>query len=264
MTSIRARATARPIAIAFAVAVLTLTSVAQERDRAKIPDKYKWDLTDIYPTEAAWRAAKSKLQAEIPQLGQFKGKLSSSAAVLADALDRANALDKELSQLRSEQASALRIQPRDEKRLVRALEVAFVSGVPLTQHFADTRSPIADYDVTTLALRLPPEALADRVARRVERQFERGVVDEVRAVLANGVPRTAHPFSGLVYRQVIEMLDGVRDEAATRALIVQENRRYARRQLIWFRKEPNLLWLDGPGESADALRAALAIVEAPR
>jgi oligoendopeptidase F len=99
MTSMRARAT-RPIAIGFAVAMLlTLTSVAQERDRAKIPDKYKWDLTEIYPTDAAWRTAKSKLQAEIPHLGQFKGKLSSSAAVLADALDTSNALDKELSRL---------------------------------------------------------------------------------------------------------------------------------------------------------------------
>jgi tRNA dimethylallyltransferase len=46
----------------------------------------------------------------------------------------------------------------------------------------------------------------------------------------------------------MEMLRGVRDEGATRALIVQENRRYARRQLIWFRKEPNLIWFDGPGE----------------
>ncbi len=99
MTSIRARAAARSISIAFAIVLLTLTTVAQERDRAKTPDKYKWDLTDIYPAEAAWRAAKSKLQAEIPQLGQFKGKLSSAAAVLADALDRLNALDKELSRL---------------------------------------------------------------------------------------------------------------------------------------------------------------------
>jgi len=59
------------------------------------------------------------------------------------------------------------------------------------------------------------------------------------------------PFGGLVYRQVMEMLDGVRGETATRALIVQENRRYARRQLIWFRKEPNLMWFDGPGERDD-------------
>jgi tRNA dimethylallyltransferase len=90
--------------------------------------------------------------------------------------------------------------------------------------------------------------VAERVARRVDRQFEAGIVDEVRGLLARGVPASARPFGGLVYRQVIEMLDGVRDEAATRALIAQENRRYARRQLIWFRKEPNLVWFDGPGE----------------
>jgi tRNA A37 N6-isopentenylltransferase MiaA len=60
----------------------------------------------------------------------------------------------------------------------------------------------------------------------------------------------------------MEMLNGVRDEAATRALIVQENRRYARRQLIWFRKEPNLIWLDGPGErpeTRDRAEGVLAV-----
>jgi tRNA dimethylallyltransferase len=165
---------------------------------------------------------------------------------------------------RLDPASATRIQPRDEKRLVRALEVALVTGVPLTRHFADTRSPIADYAVTTLALNLPAELLGERVARRVEQQFARGVVREVTDALANGVPRSAHPFTGLVYRQILEMIDGVRDEAATRALIVQENRKYARRQLIWFRKEPNLHWLDGPGESADARERALATLDAPR
>ena len=76
-------------------------------------------------------------------------------------------------------------------------------------------------------------------------------MDEIRGLLARGVPETARPFGGLVYRQAMELLHGVRDEAATRALIVQENRRYARRQLIWFRKEPNLRWFDGPGESRD-------------
>ena len=70
------------------------------------------------------------------------------------------------------------------------------------------------------------------------------------ALLARGVPEHARPFGGLVYRQALEHLHGVRDEAATRALIAQENRRYARRQLIWFRKEPDLTWFDGPGESS--------------
>ena len=149
--------------------------------------------------------------------------------------------------------SATRIMPRDLKRLVRALEVYFSTGRPLTAHFIDTRSPIADCEVIAVALKLPAALTAERVTRRVERQFERGIVDEVKGLLARGVPADARPFGGLVYRQVMDMLRGVRDEAATRALIVQENRRYARRQLIWFRKEPNLIWFDGPGESPETL-----------
>jgi tRNA dimethylallyltransferase len=149
--------------------------------------------------------------------------------------------------------SADRIMPRDLKRLVRALEVYFSTGRPLTAHFADTRSPVADCEVVAVTLKIPADLTAERVARRVDRQFERGIVDEVKGLLARGVPAEARPFGGLVYRQVMEMLRGVRDETATRALIVQENRRYARRQLIWFRKEPNLIWFDGPGERPDTL-----------
>ena len=78
---------------------MTVAAAAQERDRAKIPEQYKWNLADIYPNEAAWRAAKDKLAAELPQLRQFQGKLASSATTLADALDRLYALDKELSRL---------------------------------------------------------------------------------------------------------------------------------------------------------------------
>jgi tRNA dimethylallyltransferase len=156
--------------------------------------------------------------------------------------------------------SAARIMPRDRKRLVRALEVYCSTGRPLTSHFAKTRSPIADCAVTAVALRIPAALTAERVARRVDEQFARGIVDEVRGLLARGVPATARPFGGLVYRQVMEMLRGVRGEAETRALIVQENRRYARRQLIWFRKEPNLVWLDGPGEQSAVIeRAAHAL-----
>lgn len=154
--------------------------------------------------------------------------------------------------------SAARILPRDRKRLVRALEVYFQTGKPLTAHFADTMSPLPpEVTVTALALRLPSAELTPRLARRVDAQFDAGIVAEVQALLARGIPRTARPFGGLVYRQVLEMLDGVRDEAATRDLIVRENRRYARRQLIWFRKEPNLMWFDGPGESPEVQASVL-------
>ena len=158
--------------------------------------------------------------------------------------------------------SGLRIMPRDQKRLVRALEVYFRTGRPLTAHFGDTRSPIADREVIAIALRLPAAMTAERVARRVDQQFARGIVDEVSGLLAKGVPPDARSFGGLVYRQVMEMLRGVRGEAETRALIEQENRRYARRQLIWFRKEPNLIWFEGPGERAETLRRVEEVLAA--
>ena len=148
--------------------------------------------------------------------------------------------------------SGARIQPRDLKRLVRALEVYFQTGKPLTAHFDDTVSPLPpEVRVGAIALRMPAAWLAERLARRVDEQFEAGLIDEMKALLASGVPPGARPFGGLVYRQAMDYLKGVRDEASTRALIAQENRRYARRQLIWFRKEPNLTWFDGPGTNAE-------------
>ncbi len=154
--------------------------------------------------------------------------------------------------VRVDLASARRIQPRDVKRMIRALEVYLLTGRPLTAHFAETVSPLGDMQVVAVALRIPAALTLERVARRVDEQFARGVVDEVRNLLARGVPPDARPFGGLVYRQVMEYLRGVRDEAETRALIVRANKDYARRQLIWFRKEPNLVWFDGPGEQPQA------------
>ena len=102
--------------------------------------------------------------------------------------------------------------------------------------------------MSAFALLIPPEETAARVARRVDAQFGQGLLNEMRGLLSAGVPATAHPFTGLVYRQALEHLQGVRDDEATRELIVRENRKYSRRQLIWFRKEPNLQWIHAAGE----------------
>lgn len=149
--------------------------------------------------------------------------------------------------------SAQRILPRDRQRMVRALEVYLLTGRPLTSHFAQTVSVITGFDVLLLGVNLPRPLLLERVARRVDEQFARGVVREVEGLLARGLPASAHALRGLVYRQVVEMIQGARDEAGTRELIVRENMRYARQQLTWFRKEPGIQWLDGAGE-ADAAR----------
>ena len=161
---------------------------------------------------------------------------------------------------RIDPGSGQRIQPRDTKRMVRALEVYLLTGRPLTDHFEATERPLPEFEPVPIGLAPDRALVAERVARRVDQQFDAGIVAEIQGLLAAGVPRDAHAFSGLVYRQVLEMLDGVRDEPATKALIVQENLRYARRQLIWFRKEPNLRWIPAAGEREVTLRAALDVI----
>jgi len=158
--------------------------------------------------------------------------------------------------------SALRIQSRDRKRLIRALEVYFLTGRPMTAHFAETQSPLPDYDVHAFALQIPADLTAARVGARVEAQFDQGLLNEIRGILASGIPETAHPFTGLVYRQALEHLHGVRDEATTRELIVRENRKYSRRQLIWFRKEPNLQWIHAAGEREETQEEVARVLAA--
>jgi tRNA dimethylallyltransferase len=144
--------------------------------------------------------------------------------------------------------SASRIRPRDRVRIVRALEVYFQSGRTLTDHFADTRAPLAGWTIVGIALRPAWADVVARITRRVDEQFARGIEDEVRGLLARGVPPDARPFTGYVYRRVLEVVRGERDRGSARQLIITDNRHYARRQLIWFRKEPNLVWIQRAGE----------------
>src|SRR2546422_3786508 len=91
----------RKAQLTFVVALLMLAWLvaAQERDRAKIPDKYKWNLADLYPTEEAWHAAADTFKSELPDLRRFKGRLASTAGALTDALEKVSALDKQLARL---------------------------------------------------------------------------------------------------------------------------------------------------------------------
>ncbi len=162
---------------------------------------------------------------------------------------------------RVDPASAERIQPRDLVRLVRALEVYFLTGKPLTAHFAATVSPLPGMRTVGLLIDVPAPVLNERIARRVDEQFRRGLVDEVRALLTAGVPPAARPFGSLGYRQALELVRGLRDEAETRELIARETRHYARRQLIWFRKEPNLHTIPGPGDRDEALETATRVLD---
>jgi oligoendopeptidase F len=87
----------KPMLALGVVVCMSVAILGQERDRAKVADRFKWNLADVYPSDAAWRAEKDKTAGELPKLREFQGKLGSSAATLADALELMSRLDKELS-----------------------------------------------------------------------------------------------------------------------------------------------------------------------
>src|SRR5688572_20704653 len=87
--------------LVLGVAMTTVLVTAEERDRAKVPETYKWNLGDLFPSQAEWRERKEKITAEIPRLCDFQGKLASSPSTLADALEMMSRIDKELSRLYS-------------------------------------------------------------------------------------------------------------------------------------------------------------------
>ena len=137
---------------------------------------------------------------------------------------------------------ARKIRGRDRVRIIRALEVYAATGRPISEHFRATESPVKGRTVVRLGLRLERAELAARIDARVDRMFERGLVEEVRGLLARGVPEEAPPFRALGYSHVLRHLKGEigRDEAL--AFTKADTRRYAKRQMTWFRKMAGVVW----------------------
>jgi tRNA dimethylallyltransferase len=146
-------------------------------------------------------------------------------------------------------AYARKVRSRDRVRIVRALEVHAVSGRAISDHFRDTRPPVEGRRIVRIGLTLARDVLGRRIDERVERMFARGLVDEVRGLLARGVPEGCPAFRALGYRHVLRHLRGEigRDEAM--ALTKTETRQYAKRQTTWFRKMAGVAWFSPDDQS---------------
>jgi tRNA dimethylallyltransferase len=185
-------------------------------------------LDGLFPGPGRDDAVRAALEAEAKEKG-------------LDALyHRLEAVDPEYARM---------IRGRDRVRIIRALEVHATTGRPISEHFRSTESPVKGRTIVRIGLRLEREALVKRIEARVDRMFARGLVEEVRGLLARGVPGTAPPFRALGYSHVLRHLRGEigRDEAV--ALTKADTRQYAKRQMTWFRKMAGIVWFspdDGP------------------
>ncbi|MDP2905416.1 MAG: tRNA (adenosine(37)-N6)-dimethylallyltransferase MiaA [Candidatus Omnitrophota bacterium] len=158
--------------------------------------------------------------------------------------------------LRVDPAAALKIHPNDTRRLIRALEVFTATGKPISELQKKRKGLYADYDVKILCLGLKRERLYRRIEQRVERMFNKGLLDEVRKLLRRKLSRTASAAIGI--KELKGYFDGQYDLAEAKELVKLNTRRYAKRQLTWFRKDKRITWVkltgnESPKETADKL-----------
>jgi len=163
--------------------------------------------------------------------------------------------------------AAERIHPNNIRRMVRALEVYELSGKPLSAFHKEQDQPAWRERFVWRGLRLPWKELDRRIAARTNKMFEQGLVEEVRQLLRMGCGPEHTAMQGLGYKEVAQGLAEGRPEAEIKALVEQRTRRYARRQMTWWRPERRVAWLDvAPGESARevARRLLQSLPDSPR
>jgi tRNA dimethylallyltransferase len=144
--------------------------------------------------------------------------------------------------------SARRISPRDRPKVIRALEVYFLTAKPLSVHFRTTAEKLEGYRLLKIGLNPPRDPLYRRIEERVDRMFAGGLVEEVRSILARGYSPDCKPLQSLGYLQVVQFLQGEIPLQAAVDAARQATRNYAKRQLTWFRKEEKVIWFSGFGD----------------
>ena len=138
---------------------------------------------------------------------------------------------------------AEKLHPGDKKRIVRALEVFILTGKTITEHDRETKAIPPRWEAAKLALDFESrQTLYDRIDRRVDDMFARGLMDEVRTLLSSGVPDDCTAMQAIGYKEAVAALRGECSVEEARARIRQESRRYAKRQLTWFRRDKEIEW----------------------
>ncbi len=155
--------------------------------------------------------------------------------------------------------TAEKIHPNDTYRIVRALEVYEASGMPMSEYRRRHGFSDAPYHVLKIGLFMDRQALYARIDQRVEEMARQGLCDEVKQLLAAGYHESLRPMQALGYRHMAAFIRGEADWGATLATLKRDTRQYAKRQLTWFRKDPEIQWFE-PGRREDIVACARAFV----
>jgi tRNA dimethylallyltransferase len=157
--------------------------------------------------------------------------------------------------------TARRIHPNDVPKLIRALEICLVARQPAAALFRQGREALEGYRTLKLGLWPDREPLYAHLDSRCEQMFAAGLVEETSQILARGFPPKSKPFESHGYRQAMQLLAGELNAKDALFYAQRNTRRYAKRQMTWFRRETEVEWLHGFGDDADLQADALSRIE---
>jgi tRNA dimethylallyltransferase len=152
--------------------------------------------------------------------------------------------------------AADQIAPADEQKLIRAIEICLLTNKSLTEVHRSGRKPLTGWRILKIGLQPGRDALVQRIDKRTDTMLQAGWLDEVRRLLASGLPDDAKPFQFIGYRELRSHLRGELALDAARSAIQQGTRQYSKRQQTWFRREQNVHWLNGFGDDIAVQGAA--------
>lgn len=152
--------------------------------------------------------------------------------------------------------TAQRLHPNNRNRIIRALEVFQTTGTPLSQFQAEHCFSDSPYNSLQFCLDLPRPELYQRIDDRVDAMLAARLVAEVEGLLHSGVPSDCKPLQAIGYKEVVAYLQGEHDQTEMTRLIKRNTRHFAKRQLTWFRSEPEMQWVAYPENSATIHSAA--------
>ena len=161
---------------------------------------------------------------------------------------------------RLDSAAGKKIHANDAPKLIRAIEVCLGSRQKMTELWKQGREPLQGFRILRLGLNPERAALYQRINQRANRMFESGLVEETAGLLEK-YGDTAQALSSLGYRQADQLVRGQIDHARGISQAQQAHRNYAKRQMTWFRREPEVVWLAGFGDDPEIQLAAVAQVQ---
>ena len=140
-----------------------------------------------------------------------------------------------------------KISPNDEKRILRILEIYHATGKTKTEQEIESRKKLPEYEYLVYALKWDREELYERINQRVEQMLKQGLIEEVKTILENH-KKFPTAMQALGYKEVVEYLEGKTSKEEMCDKVKMETRRYAKRQMTWFRKNKQTIWLDGQAD----------------